>query len=155
MNFVRNALWMAVLFALVFSFAIIWEVIPPIMDEFYQATNYVSPSEQSDTLYLDYLSLKTMIIQGFYVLASLLVFFMLINSFIDAQDFRTYLISAFAGLIATPVVIYVVSTFWNTFVVFGITLSEVSTTFITSFPLIMLANFIFGLLSFVFMRRGQ
>jgi len=153
LNMARNAAWLAVLFVFVFAFGMMWYIIPPILEGFYTATNSAQPSSALDTTFINYVSFKTLIIQGFYVLASMLVFFTLISSIFDSSSFQGYLLGAIAGLVVTPTVIYVISTFWNTFIAFGITFSEVSTVFVESFGTIMLINFLAGLLSFVFMRR--
>lgn len=154
MNVARNAVAMVVLFVFVFAFAFLWYFIPQLMDGIYSATNTAAPSENLDTSYLNYLTFKAVIIQGFYVLVSILVFFTFLSSIFNTQSLQGYLFSVFAGLIITPIGIYAVSTFWNTFSLMGITFSEISMTFINSFATIMLINFIAGLLAFLFIRRS-
>lgn len=155
MNVVRNTVWLGLLFAFIFAFGFLWYVVPQIEDKIYAATNAATPSATNDRVYLDYLAMKAMLITGFYVIASLLVFFTLVSSMFDSQTFGGYLLSVFGGLIATPIVIYIVSTFWSTYNLAGlVTFNEISLTFINSFSTIMLANLIAGLLSFVFMRKS-
>lgn len=155
MNVVRNAVALAMLFAFVFAFGFLWYVLPQVIDKFYTATNTAQQSPSLDTTYLNYLSFKTLIIQGFYVLASLIVFFTFVSSIFDQQSLQGYMLSAIAGLIITPTVIYVITSFWNTFAITGISFGEISMVFITSFSQIMLVNFIAGLAAFIFIRRGQ
>lgn len=154
MNTVRNAIWLTMLFAFIFGFGLLWYILPQIASRTYTATNAAAPSVLNDKMYLGYFSMKSLLIQGFYVLASLLVFFTLVSSIFDAQSLQGYLFSAFAGLIATPLLIYIVSLFWNTFTVLGVQFSEINMAFINSFSTIMLINFLAGLLAFIFIRRG-
>ena len=154
MNAVKNAIWLAMLFAFVFAFGFLWYILPQIVTKFYDATNYAAPSEKLDTTYLNYLSFKTLIIQGFYVLASFIVFFSFVSSIFDPQNLQGYVLSVIAGLLITPSVIYVITTFWNTWSVLGISFDEISTVFVTSFSQIMLVNFIAGLLSFIWMQKS-
>ena len=154
MNAVKNAVWLAMLFAFVFAFGFLWYILPKITDGFYTATNTAAPSEKLDTTYLNYLSFKTLIIQGFYVLASFIVFFSFVSSIFDPQNLQGYILSAIAGLLITPSIIFIVTSFWNTWAVLGISFDEISTVFITSFSQIMLVNFIAGLLAFIWMQKG-
>jgi hypothetical protein len=154
MNAPRNAAWLAYLFALVFAFGLLWFILPQITDGIYLAVNHAQANAINDKAYLDYLTLKTLLIQGFYTLASVIVFFTFVSSIFDSQTLQGYIYSAIAGLIITPTVIYITASFWNTFVVMGITFNDVSLTFINSFGQIMLVNFLAGLLSFIYMRKG-
>jgi len=154
MNSVRNAAWLAMLFAFIFAFGFLFYIVPQITEKIYYATNTAQPSENLDKHFLSWLTFKAVIIQGFYVLCSIMVFFTFISSIFNSMSLRDYLYSSIAGLLVTPVVIFVIASFWNTFILMGITFDEISTTFISSFSQIMLVNFICGLLAFVFMRKG-
>ena len=155
MNAVRNAIWLGMLFIFVFIFGFMWYIMPQMYDRIYAATNAAAPSETLDTTYINLVSFKSLIIQGFYILASILVFFTLLSSIVEAQSVWGYLISAFAGLVVTPSIIYIITTFWNTYAVIGITFDEISMVFVNSFGTIMLINFLAGLMAFIFMKRGS
>lgn len=145
---------MGLLFAFIFAFGFMWYILPQIEDRIYAATNQASPSAINDRVYLDYLAFKSMSITAFYVIASVIVFFTLISSLFDNQTFGGYLLSTLGGLVATPIIIYVVSTFWSTYSLMGVvTFNEISLTFINSFSTIMFVNLVAGLLSFIFMRK--
>lgn len=155
MNVVRNAVWLFLLFAFVFGFGILWYIVSPIMTSTYNVSNSVAPSQTLDLSYINYLAQKTLIINGFYLVASVLVFFTLVSSVFDAQSFQGWGISAIGGLVITPIVIYVITTFWNTYATFGISFSEISNVFVENFAGIMFLNLIAGILSFIFIKKGQ
>lgn len=154
-SIVRNAVFLAALFALVFGFGLMWYILPQLTERIYNAANAANPSQPLDKAYLNYLSTKALLIQGFYVLTSMLVLFTLVSSVFDPQTFQGYLFSAIGGLIVTPLIIYIVATYWATFSLVGITFSEISTTFISSFSTIMLVNLFAGLASFIMIRKGR
>jgi len=153
-NLISNAIFLATLTFFILVLGVIFLVVTPFMSTTYNAINSAAPNQLTDTTYLDYLSFKSFLIAGFYVLVSFLTFLSLISSFYQRTSFIGYVVGAVGGLIATPVVIYIVATFWNTFNLFGISSVDIQQTFITSFPLILFVNLLFGLASFIFIQKG-
>lgn len=123
----------------------------------YDKINVAAPNILGDQVFLSWLNLRIIVIQAFYVLLSFVIFLSLCSSFIDTMTWQRYLINAFAGLIITPIAIWIVASWWNEFAGVAATsiFTEISTTFVSSWTLILTLNLFFGLASFVFMRRTQ
>jgi hypothetical protein len=155
MNAPRNTAYLMILFFLIFALGLTFYVITPFASKVYEVTNKAAPSELGDKVYATWLSLKLLVIESFYVLASIFIFTTFLSSVIERQTIMDYIIGTFGGLIITPIAIYIIATFWNTYVMSGVPVfTDISMTFVNNFTLIFVLNFIFGLLSFIFIVRG-
>ncbi|VVB58310.1 Uncharacterised protein [Candidatus Anstonella stagnisolia] len=152
-NAINNAVGLGVLFFLIIAFGIAVYIADRIAAEAYGVVNNAVPNSLTDKSYLDWLTVRLVLIQGFYVLVSWMVFLTFVSSWIDGQSFLEYIASAIGALIVTPVVIFIITSVWNGIVVLGFSFSEINLVFINNWPGIMLANLLFGLAAFVFRRR--
>lgn len=154
MNAIRNLLGLLYLFFFIITLGLLYYVATPILNGAHDAVQATLPNPGSDTIYLNSLSVKSIMIQGFYVVVSLIIFFSLISSIIEQGTLMDYLINAFGSLILTPLAIYFIATFWNTFSSVGYIFPDIQMVFINNYTTILALNLFCGLMSFIFMKKA-
>jgi hypothetical protein len=103
---------------------------------------------------LNYQNTRSFLITGFYVLTSFVVALTWITSFVDRHNWVAYLFNLVALLIITPVLIYMVATFWQQISIMGLPLNVIRVEFVANWAIILTINFFLGLLSFLFVPKG-
>lgn len=146
----KNAIFFGVMFVSYIGFGLLLGV----GEDFVSSTkNILTSSGIMDVSYGIWLTLKNLLAQGVFVIISLLTFLNFVSSFVSRTTIGSYFLSAIAGLFITPLVLYFVSLVWDYYKVFGIGLEYLNMVFINNIGNILLMNLVFGLLSFVFVRR--
>jgi len=158
LNGVRNGAFIILLMVILVVTDYMYSIADPIANDTYMAVNstagFSNPiTDSAMDLYTSSRELIYTAITG--VLVPFLTFLAFFSSAVNRnQNFTTYLISAFAVIIFTPVAIYVMSeVFTNMLSVSFLDPAYMFMTYINNFLWIMVANMILTLLSFIFVRQ--
>jgi hypothetical protein len=143
------------IFFVIIGFGLVFAVLEPVLTNtasLIHTTGLDNPI--STQAFLNYQAARSFIITSFYILTSLVIMLSWVTSFVDRNNLFSYLINVIGSLILTPLLIYFVATWWADFSVLSLDLSVIRDDFITNWGVVMTVNFFFGLISFLFVRKG-
>ncbi len=156
MNVIENSIALFTLFFIMLMLSVTYYILDPIVEntgktiEETQGMNIIS-----STWGEAYYSLKSLILSLFYVVVSLIVLIGFITSTFDGGNYFYYLIKTMITMFMVPILIYISSMVLSTFVDGGFGIDDLQMAFVNNWNLILIANFFMGLLSFIFVRRGD
>lgn len=155
-NATRNSVFLFYLFMLILALGIVYLILDLITT--YTASQITATgldNPVSTQMYINYLNTRSMLITSFYIIVSFAAALSWVSSFVDRTNLMSYLFNMLALLIITPLVIYLASSFWSQVQIVGITLDTVRLEFVSNWSWIITINFFLGLLSFLFVPKGQ
>ncbi|MEO0132721.1 MAG: hypothetical protein ABIK73_07325 [candidate division WOR-3 bacterium] len=153
-NVVRNAVFLLMLFFVAFGLSLFLSVLFKVGDELALKIIEQHGDPINTSLYGLYNNMKDTITTGIYVFLSLMIFITLISSMIHQTSVVGYILSGVGSLIITPIVIFIASEFWNRYIYFGIPMHNFVSVFASNFSVILILNLVFGLISFVFVKKA-